>query len=78
MSYASTIPRHAGLAGSSAIITGALNCLLDWYELQDKFPMAERPTFVLNVEKEQLGITAGLMDRVAQVLLCNCTFRASV
>jgi glucuronokinase len=66
MSYTTNIPRHSGLAGSSAIITAAFNCLLEWFEVQDSFKVQERPTFVLNVEKQELGIMAGLMDRVVQ------------
>ena len=67
LSYSTTIPQHSGLAGSSAIITAALNCLLQWYGVEDAWPARERPTFVLRVEQEELGIAAGLMDRVAQV-----------
>ena len=34
--------------------------------LQHRIPVADRPTLVLRAE-EELGITAGLQDRVAQV-----------
>jgi gamma-glutamyltranspeptidase len=69
MSYSTTIPRHIGLAGSSAIITAAFNCLLDLYDVNESlWPVVERPSFILQVEKVELGIAAGLMDRVAQVL----------
>jgi glucuronokinase len=63
--YATTIPRQVGLAGSSAIITATLRCLMDFYDV--RLPLEAQPTFVLSVEQEELGITAGLQDRVAQV-----------
>lgn len=73
LSYSTTIPRHSGLAGSSAIVTALLNCLLQWYGVEDAWPARERPTFVLRVEEKELGIAAGLMDRVAQVRTrCPC------
>lgn len=68
LSYHTTIPKHAGLAGSSAIVTAALSCLLQWAGISaEQWPVRERPTFVLHVEQEELRIAAGLMDRVAQV-----------
>lgn len=36
LSYATTIPRQAGLSGSSAIVCAALNCLLDFYGVADQ------------------------------------------
>lgn len=67
LSYATTIPRQTGLSGSSAIICAAFNCLLQWYGLEDEFPAPQRPGIILSVETQELGLTAGLMDRVAQV-----------
>ncbi|EIE18683.1 ribosomal protein S5 domain 2-like protein [Coccomyxa subellipsoidea C-169] len=66
LSYETNIPRQAGLSGSSAIVCAALNCLLDFYGVADRFPVHERPNLVLSAE-EELGITAGLQDRVVQV-----------
>ena len=63
--YETTIPRQVGLAGSSAIIVATLRCLMEFYEVA--IPMAAQPMFVLSVEKEELGINAGLQDRVIQV-----------
>lgn len=57
---------QAGLSGSSAIVCAALNCLLDFYEVRHLVKVEVRPNLVLNAEKE-LGIVAGLQDRVAQV-----------
>lgn len=66
LSYTTTIPRQLGLSGSSAIICAAFNCLLEWYGVQGEFPVPERPGLILAVETEELGMTAGLMDRVSQ------------
>ncbi len=62
--YQTTVPRQVGLAGSSAIITATLRCLMEFYDIE--IPLAAQPTFVLNVEQEELGIRAGLQDRVIQ------------
>jgi glucuronokinase len=63
--YETTIPRQVGLAGSSAIIVATLRCLMEFYEVA--IPLAAQPMFVLSVEREELGIAAGLQDRVIQV-----------
>jgi glucuronokinase len=63
--YQSNIPRQVGLAGSSAIIVATLRCLCDFYGVS--IPRAVQPSFALSVELEELGITAGLQDRVIQV-----------
>jgi glucuronokinase len=63
--YRSTIPRQIGLAGSSAIITATLRALMQFYQVQ--IPMEVQPGIVLAAEKEELGINAGLQDRVIQV-----------
>ncbi len=64
MRYRSTIPNRLGLAGSSAIITAAMRNLCRFYGVTispDHFA-----NLVLSVEKDELGIPAGLQDRVAQ------------
>ncbi|KAI4320490.1 hypothetical protein MLD38_033967 [Melastoma candidum] len=66
LSYDTNIPRQTGLSGSSAIVCAALNCLLDFYNVRHLVKVEIRPNLVLNAE-EQLGIVAGLQDRVAQV-----------
>ena len=63
--FASNIPRQVGLAGSSAIITATLRCLMDFYAIS--IPKAVQPSLILSVENDELGITAGLQDRVIQV-----------
>lgn len=63
--YYSTIPRQVGLAGSSSIIVATLRCLMEFYDVA--IPVYIQPSFVLSVEQEELGITAGLQDRVIQI-----------
>lgn len=68
LEYDSNIPRQVGLAGSSAIITGGLNCLMAFYGLTDReVPQELQPQIVLSVETDELEIQAGLQDRVIQV-----------
>ncbi|MDR2642135.1 MAG: hypothetical protein LBC74_05010 [Planctomycetaceae bacterium] len=63
--YDTTIPRQVGMAGSSAIVVAALRALMNFYEVV--IPKQILPSLVLSIEREQLNITAGLQDRVAQV-----------
>ena len=63
--YESNIPRQVGLAGSSAIIVATFRCLLDFYGVE--IPKNVLPSLVLSIERDELGIMAGLQDRVAQV-----------
>jgi len=61
--YETNIPQQVGLAGSSAIITATLRGLMEFYQVE--IPLPAQPTLVLSVE-EELGISAGLQDRVIQ------------
>lgn len=63
--YASTIPRQVGMAGSSAIIVATLRCLMEFYDVE--IPLVLQPSLALSVEMGELGISAGLQDRVIQV-----------
>jgi glucuronokinase len=63
--YHTSIPPHLGLAGSSAIITATFRALLEFYGIE--IPKPVLPNIILSVETEELGIPAGLQDRVAQV-----------
>jgi glucuronokinase len=63
--YRSTIPRRLGLAGSSALITATLRCLMEYYEVEIAPPV--QANVILSVEVDKLGIAAGLQDRVIQV-----------
>ena len=62
--YHTSIPPHLGLAGSSAIITACMRALMSYYSVS--IPPEELANVVLSVEREELGIGAGLQDRVAQ------------
>jgi len=67
LEYRSTIPLQRGLAGSSAIITGTIKALIEFYYLaQNLFPPAILASIVLEAETRELGIAAGLQDRVVQ------------
>jgi glucuronokinase len=63
--YCSNIPNRLGLAGSSAIITGAFKAMMSFYSIDIPNPILAN--LILSVETEELGIPAGLQDRVAQV-----------
>lgn len=62
--YATTIPRLVGLSGSSAIVVATLRALMEFYDAH--VPLEELPALTLAVERDELGITAGLQDRVIQ------------
>jgi glucuronokinase len=64
ISYDTNIPRLVGMAGSSAIITATLRSLMKFYEVE--IPKHFMPGLVLSVERDELGISAGLQDRVIQ------------
>ena len=63
--YESNIPRQVGLAGSSAIIVATMRALKTFYGVS--IPVEVEPSLVLSVETGELGIAAGLQDRVIQV-----------
>lgn len=67
MRYSSTIPNRLGLAGSSALITSAMRAMFEFYGFS--IAPAHLANIVLATEREELGIPAGLQDRVAQA--CN-------
>nr|NP_001107088.1 glucuronokinase with putative uridyl pyrophosphorylase [Danio rerio]AAI54512.1 Zgc:172049 protein [Danio rerio]AAI71705.1 Zgc:172049 [Danio rerio]AAI71707.1 Zgc:172049 [Danio rerio] len=68
LKYDTNIPRQVGLAGSSAIVSATLKCLMKFYNITDNdLPQPVRANFILNVETDELFITAGLQDRVVQV-----------
>ena len=64
--YRSTIPRQLGLGGSSAIVIATLRALAALHDTT--IPDGELPQLALAVETEQLGIAAGLQDRVVQTV----------
>jgi glucuronokinase len=62
--YSTSIPRQVGLGGSSAIITAAMKALAAFFEVHIPEPVL--PNVVLGAESDELGLTAGLQDRVVQ------------
>ncbi|MEW4487939.1 GHMP kinase [Thalassoglobus sp. JC818] len=63
--YSTTIPRAVGMAGSSAIIVATLRALMEFYNID--VPQHVQPSLALSVETRELGIAAGLQDRVVQI-----------
>lgn len=63
--FQTSIPRQVGLAGSSAIATATLRALMSFFGVD--IPREVQPNLILSAERDELGINAGLMDRVAQV-----------
>lgn len=66
LTYSSSIPRQVGMAGSSALVVATMRCLCEHVELE--IPDHVLPSIALRTETEQLGITAGLQDRVVQTM----------
>lgn len=70
MSYETNIPRMVGLSGSSALIVAAFKSLLRFYDITIENLQIRKehlPQIILDIEKKELGINAGLQDRVVQV-----------
>ncbi len=66
ISYRSTIPRNVGMAGSSAIVTAALKSLATFYHVDIAPEVLASMSW--EVETRELGIPAGLQDRVIQAM----------
>ncbi|WP_266365217.1 mevalonate kinase family protein [Tellurirhabdus rosea] len=62
--YQTSIPRQVGLSGSSAIVVATFRALMRFYRVEIPKPLL--PTLVMKAETDELGITAGLQDRVIQ------------
>ncbi len=63
--YESSIPQRLGMGGSSAIIIAALRALCEYYEIEIAPPA--QANLALETETRELGVPAGLQDRVIQV-----------
>jgi len=63
--YDTDVPVRVGLAGSSAIVTATMRALMRFFDVEISQP--HLPKLILDVERRELGIGAGLQDRVAQV-----------
>ena len=66
LSATTTIPRSVGLAGSSALIICALRALGG--TIDHRFEPIELAHLALSVERDRLGLTAGLQDRLVQAV----------
>jgi glucuronokinase len=64
VNWRTSVPRAVGLGGSSAIVIATLRALCELYEIS--LSSTELAAFALAVEAKDLGIAAGLQDRVAQ------------
>ncbi len=62
--WSTTIPRSVGLAGSSALVVATLRALTSSWDLELAPDALAR--LALEVERDELGIAAGLMDRAVQ------------
>ena len=65
LEWSTTIPRSVGLGGSSALVIATMRAALGCWGLE--VPAHELAEAALVAETEELGIPAGLADRVAQV-----------
>jgi glucuronokinase len=65
INFDTDIPRLVGMAGSSAIVTATMRTLMKFYDVE--IPRHYLPTLSLSAEKDELGISAGLQDRVIQL-----------
>ncbi len=63
--YETTVPMRLGMGGSSAIITAALRALCCYYGVN--IPKPVMANLILETETRELGVPAGLQDRVVQV-----------
>jgi len=64
LEYESNVPLRLGMGGSSAIITAALRAICGHYDVD--IPLPVFPNIVLETETRELGVGAGLQDRVIQ------------
>lgn len=64
LTWATTIPRSVGLAGSSALVIGALRSVAARWGTT--IPDRDGPRLALEAETDLLGIAAGPQDRVVQ------------
>ncbi len=66
LSASTSIPRSVGLAGSSALVIAALRGLAAW--TTHRWDPVELAELALAVERDRLGVVAGLQDRLVQAV----------
>ena len=64
LEYETTVPLRLGMGGSSAIITASLRALCQYFQVE--ISLAVQANLVLETETRELGVSAGLQDRVIQ------------
>ena len=64
LEYESNIPQRLGLGGSSAIITASLRAICQYFAID--IPLPIEANLILETETRELGVPAGLQDRVIQ------------
>ncbi len=64
LEYESTVPLRLGMGGSSAIVTAALRAICKYYDIS--LPLPVLANIALETETVELGVNAGLQDRVIQ------------
>ena len=64
LEYESNIPQRLGLGGSSAIITASLRAICQYFGIN--IPLPIQANLILETETRELGVPAGLQDRVIQ------------
>ncbi|HLL88054.1 MAG TPA: hypothetical protein VK324_02010 [Tepidisphaeraceae bacterium] len=64
LQFNTNIPRLVGMSGSSGIVVATFRALMQFYGVD--IPKNLMPGLVLSAERDELGITAGLQDRVIQ------------
>jgi len=64
LEYESNIPQRLGLGGSSAIITASLRAICQYFAID--IPLPIQANLILETETHELGVPAGLQDRVIQ------------
>ena len=64
LEYESTVPLRLGMGGSSAIVTAALRAICEYYAVELPLPFLAK--IALETETVELGVSAGLQDRVIQ------------
>ena len=64
LEYESTVPLRLGMGGSSAIVTAALRAICEYYGVE--LPLPILANIALETETVELGVSAGLQDRVIQ------------
>ena len=62
--YRTDVPQRVGLAGSSAIITATLRAMMRFFQVS--IELQQLANLTLSVETRELGLPAGLQDRVIQ------------